>query len=65
MAVPKKKTSKSRRDKRRSHLALDAVQFVVDKKTGEDVLPHRICGRDGTYKGFTVAKKDLLAEISA
>ncbi len=49
MAVPKKKTSKSRRNQRRSHHALKAINVVVDPITGEYKLPHHISLTDGTY----------------
>lgn len=42
MAVPKKKTSKSVRNHRRSHHALKKLNLVVDKTTGEFKLPHHI-----------------------
>ncbi len=35
MAVPKRKTSPSKRNMRRSHHALEANSFVEDKDTGE------------------------------
>jgi large subunit ribosomal protein L32 len=35
MAVPKRKTSPSRRNMRRSHHALGANSYVEDKETGE------------------------------
>ena len=35
MAVPKRKTSKSRRNKRRSHIHFDSKNVVEDKKSGE------------------------------
>lgn len=54
MAVPKRKTSKARRDKRRSHHALTKVNVVIDKSSGEYKLPHHICLKDGTYKGQKV-----------
>lgn len=52
MAVPKKKTSPSRRGMRRSHNALDKIQanVVIDKKTGELGRFHHIAS-DGTYRG--------------
>lgn len=60
MAVPKKKTSKSKRDMRRSHHALSKVNVVVDSQTGEYKLPHHVSLKDGTYNGRTVvvAKSD-------
>ncbi|MGV2432169.1 MAG UNVERIFIED_CONTAM: 50S ribosomal protein L32 [Rickettsiaceae bacterium] len=51
MAVPKKKTSKSRRDMRRSHHALKITNVIVDKDTGEYRLPHHMSSKDGTYAG--------------
>ena len=41
MAVPKRKTSPSKRNMRRSHHALDANSYVEDKDTGELRRPHR------------------------
>lgn len=49
MAVPKKKTSKSRRNMRRSHLALGRINVIVDSQTGEYKLPHHMSLVDGTY----------------
>lgn len=50
MAVPKKKVSKSRRNKRRSHDALPRINVIVDSETGEYRLPHRMSLVDGFYK---------------
>lgn len=54
MAVPKKKTSKSRRDMRRAHHALCGVTVLEDKHTGELVRPHHVCRKTGMYKGEQV-----------
>ena len=54
MAVPKKKTSKSRRNMRRAHHAISASTVVEDKHTGEMVRPHHICLKTGMYKGQQV-----------
>lgn len=54
MAVPKKKTSKSKRDMRRSHHALKRVNVAVDSTTGEYKLPHHISLKDGYYNGRQV-----------
>jgi large subunit ribosomal protein L32 len=51
MAVPKKKKSRSRRDKRRSHLALKAPTYVEDKTSGELRRPHHIDLATGMYRG--------------
>ena len=54
MAVPKKKTSKSRRDMRRSHHALTAVHAAASKLGLK--LPHHLCVSCGHYKGRQVIK---------
>ncbi|MGI6039500.1 MAG: 50S ribosomal protein L32 [Clostridiales bacterium] len=52
MAVPKRKTSKARRDKRRnSHWKLSMPSLVACEKCGELRLPHRVCKACGSYKG--------------
>lgn len=50
MAVPKKKTSKSRRNQRRAHDALKVAGSVECPKCGEVKLPHHVCGACGYYK---------------
>lgn len=54
MAVPKKKTSKSRRNMRRAHHALKTINVVFDATTGEPKLPHHISLSDGYYNGRQV-----------
>ncbi len=54
MAVPKRKTSPSRRNMRRSHHALPANSFIEDKETGEMRRPHHIDLKTGIYKGRQV-----------
>lgn len=59
MPTPKKKTSKSRRDMRRSHDGLEIPAMAIDKKSGELVRPHRAHkGTDGAfyYKGKQISK---------
>jgi large subunit ribosomal protein L32 len=41
MPTPKKKTSRSRRNMRRSHDGLSMPAMAIDKKTKELVRPHR------------------------
>ena len=53
MAVPKRKKSKSARDMRRSHHALEGTTVVEDKTTGELKRPHHV-SRDGYYNGRQV-----------
>ena len=51
MAVPKRKTSKSKRDQRRSHHKVSSVNIVEDKKSGEFRLSHHIDLKTGFYNG--------------
>ena len=51
MAVPKRKTSKSRRNKRRSHHRISSVNIVEDKKSGEFRLSHHVDLKTGLYNG--------------
>jgi large subunit ribosomal protein L32 len=54
MAVPKRKTTKSRAGKRRSHIKFTAKNVVEDKKSGEYRLPHQLDIKTGFYKGRQV-----------
>ncbi len=58
MAVPKRKTSKSKRDKRRTHQKLAIPNLSACPQCGETKLPHHACPSCGTYKGRTVIKTD-------
>ena len=51
MAVPKRKTSKSRRNKRRSHHKISSINIIEDKKTGEYRLSHHVDLKTGIYNG--------------
>ena len=51
MAVPKRKTSKSRRNKRRSHHKISSINIVEDKKSGEFRLSHHLDLKTGIYNG--------------
>ncbi len=54
MAVPKKKTSKSKRDMRRSHDSLSSPGISVCPQCNEPKEPHRVCASCGFYKGKDV-----------
>ncbi len=51
MAVPKRKTSKSKRNMRRSHHALPEANWVEDAESGEPKRNHHIDLKTGMYKG--------------
>jgi large subunit ribosomal protein L32 len=57
MAVPKRKTSKSRRNKRRSHIALTVPQISLDKTSGMYRLPHHMDLSSGVYRGKKIIEK--------
>ncbi|MBQ9979762.1 MAG: 50S ribosomal protein L32 [Oscillospiraceae bacterium] len=55
MAVPKRKVSKARRDKRRSNVwKLDIPGVAVCPNCGEMRAPHRACKACGYYNGRQV-----------
>lgn len=54
MAVPKRKTSKSKRDKRRTHKKVPAPNLAVCPQCNESRLPHHVCPHCGYYKGRQV-----------
>ncbi len=51
MAVPKKRHTKSRRNKRRGNIFLKKPTLIVCPKCGKDSLPHTVCLNCGFYKG--------------
>jgi large subunit ribosomal protein L32 len=53
MGVPKKRTSKMRRDRRRAgnNSLKAAVQTIACSNCGAAVLPHRVCPACGFYGG--------------
>ena len=56
MAVPKRKTSVSKRNMRRSHHSLNNINIVFDKDSGEPRLSHQIDKSTGMYKGRQILK---------
>lgn len=59
MAVPKRKTSKARRDKRRSNVwKLKEPNYSKCTQCGELKPPHEVCGNCGYYKGVQIEKKE-------
>ncbi len=54
MAVPKKRTSKSKKGMRRSHWKLSQPGMATCSHCGQLVIPHRVCPGCGYYKGRKV-----------
>jgi large subunit ribosomal protein L32 len=54
MGLPKRRTSKSRRDKRRTGKRLSAPSLSTCPDCSEPVLPHHACPSCGSYKGRQV-----------
>ncbi|WP_462420416.1 50S ribosomal protein L32 [Salinicoccus sp. Marseille-QA3877] len=54
MAVPKRRTSKTRKNKRRTHIKLSTPGMVECSNCGEMKLSHRVCKSCGSYKGEEV-----------
>jgi len=54
VALPKRKQSKSRRDKRRTHWKLESVGVSECSNCHQAKLPHRACASCGYYNGRSV-----------
>ena len=52
--LPKRRVSKSRKNKRRSHHALSKPALTLCTHCNHATLPHRICGNCGWYAGRRV-----------
>ena len=51
MAVPKRKTTPSKRNMRRSQQGVKTVNIIEDKKSGEYRLSHHVDLKTGFYNG--------------
>ncbi len=58
MAVPKRKTSPSKRNMRRSHDALKPTPYQECANCGELKLPHNLCQSCGHYNGRPVVSDE-------
>ncbi len=52
--LPKRKISKGRRDRRRSHLALTRPQLTTCPQCHAPKRPHHVCLECGNYRGVQV-----------
>ena len=60
MANPKRKISRSRRDKRRAHHALTPAGRSLCPSCFEPKSPHQVCPHCGSYKGRQVVEVEEL-----
>ena len=56
MAVPFRRTSKTKKRMRRTHLKKDVGALSVCPQCGAALRPHRVCTKCGYYKGKEVVK---------
>jgi large subunit ribosomal protein L32 len=59
MAVPKKRTSSQRRDKRRATHRVSAPRLNRCPQCHSPRLPHRVCPTCGTYAGREVIEQEI------
>jgi large subunit ribosomal protein L32 len=63
MAVPKKRTSRTRRDKRRASHSVAAPRLNRCPRCHSPRLPHRVCPTCGTYAGREVIVPEVAEEL--
>jgi len=56
MAVPKRRTSKSKKRKRRNHVRAYPVALQACPRCGSPKRPHRVCTECGFYAGKKMAE---------
>jgi len=58
VAVPKRRTSRAKRDQRRAHHdKVTAPQLIECPNCGDMMVPHRVCPSCGHYKERAVVEK--------
>jgi large subunit ribosomal protein L32 len=58
-AVPKRKISRTRRGKRRTHWKLSMPAMSKCAHCGQAAVPHRVCASCGFYRGREYAKPEV------
>ncbi|MBM51532.1 MAG: 50S ribosomal protein L32 [Acidobacteria bacterium] len=58
MALPKKRHSRARRDRRRANDSLPVPGRSKCSNCGRDKSPHRVCAHCGYYKGRAIVVSD-------
>ncbi len=59
MAHPKRKTSKQRKRKRRTHYKATAPTLTACQNCGTTVRYHRVCPECGHYRGKLAIEKEM------
>lgn len=59
MAVPKKRTSRARRDKRRATHKAPLAKLSRCPRCHSPRIPHRVCPTCGTYAGREVVRQEI------
>ena len=62
MAVPFRRTSKTKKRMRRTHLKKEVGALAVCPQCGATIRPHRVCTKCGYYKGKEVVKVEETTE---
>jgi large subunit ribosomal protein L32 len=57
MAVPKKKTTKAKRDQRRAHWKVTMPEISICPNCQVEVRPYHVCTACGMYQGRQILKK--------
>ena len=62
MAVPFRRTSKTKKRMRRTHLKKTVAELAKCPKCSATIQPHRVCMECGNYKGKDVLNKEEVVE---
>ena len=58
-AVPKRRISRTRRNKRRTHWKMAAPATTTCSHCGQPAMPHRVCSSCGFYRGREYAEAEV------
>jgi large subunit ribosomal protein L32 len=61
MAHPKRRISKQRKGKRRTHYKASVPTLTTCSNCGSPVLYHRVCNECGYYRGKVAVVKEVVA----
>jgi len=56
MPVPKRRHSRARSRKRRTHWKVKVPRYVICSNCGNPTLPHRVCPHCGFYDGRVIVE---------